>query len=72
MKTFKNSAYFLGEVKTILKINGLSTLLSLASLVLIFFVTLLTLTGWWLSQEVIEGIKNEAEVSVYFKTDLNS
>ena len=39
---------------------------------IIFFVTLLTLTGWWLSQEVIEGIKNEAEVSVYFKTDLNS
>lgn len=72
MKTFKNTGYYLGEVKTILRINGLSTLLSLASLVLIFFVTLLTLTGWWVSQEVIEGIKSEAEVSVYFKKDLNS
>lgn len=71
MKNFKNTLYYLSEVKTILKINGLSTLLSLASLVLIFFVTLLTLTGWWLSHEVIQGIKSEAEVSVYFKKDLN-
>lgn len=72
MKHFKNIAYYFGEVKTILKINGLSTLLSLASLVLIFFVTLLTLTGWWISNVVIEGIKSEAEVSVYFKKDLNA
>lgn len=71
MKMFKNTLYYLGEVKTILKINGLSTLLSLASLVLIFFVTLLTLTGWLFSQEIIESIKSEAEVSVYFNKNLN-
>ncbi len=63
--------YYLGEVKTILKLNGLSSFLSVISLALIFFITTLTLSGWWLSTSFTEALKNEAEISAYYPEGLN-
>ena len=68
IKGFRNFKYYLSEVKTILKLNGISSLLSILSLSLIFFVTALTLTGWQLSTDFAASLKNEAEISAYCST----
>lgn len=67
----KNMGYFLGEVRTILLLNGFSSLLSLVSLILIFFVALLALGGWWVSADFVKALRNEAEISVYYSEALN-
>lgn len=72
IKGFRNFKYYLSEVKTILKLNGISSLLSILSLSLIFFVTALTLTGWQLSTDFAASLKNEAEISAYYPEDLNA
>ena len=70
-KGFKNIAYYISEVKTILKLNGLSSVLSIISLALIFFITALTISGWWMSIRLSDALKAEAEVSAYFPQETN-
>ncbi len=72
IKGIRNFKYYLSEVRTILKLNGISSLLSVLSLSLIFFVTALTLTGWRLSTDFAQALKNEAEISAYYPADLNA
>lgn len=67
----RNTKYYMGEVKTILKLNGLSSFLSVISLALIFFITTLTLTGWWLSTTFTSALEDEAEISAYYPAELN-
>lgn len=70
-KGFRNIAYYISEVKTILKLNGLSSVLSMVSLALIFFITALTISGWWMSVRLSDALKAEAEVSAYFPQETN-
>jgi len=70
-KGLKNTNYYLGEVKTIIKLNGFSSFLSVISLSLIFFITTLTLTGWWLSTTFTNALENEAEISAYYPADIS-
>lgn len=68
-----NMGYFLREVRTIIKLNLMSNIFSLLSIGLIFFILAMVISGWRVSSAVVEAIKDEAEVSVYFyerlKTD---
>ncbi len=68
----KNTGYFLSEVRTIFLLNGFSSVLSLVSLMLIFFVALLALSGWWVSSDFVKALRNEAEISVYYPQTLDS
>ncbi|MFO7636919.1 MAG: permease-like cell division protein FtsX [Clostridia bacterium] len=71
MRNFtRNTGYFLGEVKTIFFLNGLSGILSILSLVFIFFIALLALSGWWISTDLVNALKKEAEISIYYQQDL--
>ena len=71
-KILRNTSYYLSEVKTILKLNGISSFLSVISLALIFFITTLTLSGWWLSTAFTTALESEAEISAYYPEDLNA
>lgn len=60
-----NLSYFIKEAKDIIAQNKLSTLFSLISTALILFVLALVISGWLISNQVIDAIKDEAEISVY-------
>lgn len=70
-KFIKNGGYFLREIKTIFMLNKTSSLLSLVSLTMIFFILMLTVSGWWMSTAWMGLIKDEAEISVYYLNGLN-
>jgi len=61
-----NLGYFFREMKTILRLNGFSGVLSVVSMSLIFFVALLAVTGWWVSSEMVRELRAQAEISVYY------
>jgi len=65
-KLLSNLGYVFQEVKTILRLNGISSLLSLLSLTLIFFVAVLAMSSWQISTSLVEALENEAEISVYY------
>lgn len=66
-----NIGYFLREVKTIIRLNLMSNIFSLLSTGLIFFILAMVVSGWWVSNEVVETIQGEAEVNVYFREGLD-
>jgi len=61
-----NTSYFIKEVKTIIRLNPLSNILSIFSIALVLFILVLVTAGWWISSEAIEIIQKEAEISVFF------
>jgi len=65
-KLLSNLGYVLQEVKTILRLNGISSLLSLVSLTLIFFVAILAMSSWKISTSLVQALEREAEISVYY------
>ena len=65
-KLLSNLGYVFQEVKTILRLNGISSLLSLFSLTLIFFVAILAMSSWQISTSLVQALENEAEISVYY------
>ena len=67
-----NTGYFLKEVKTIIRLNLLSNIFSLLSTGLIFFILAMVISGWWVSNKVVEAIQGEAEVNVYFTEGLDN
>ena len=69
---FKNLGYYLHEVMTIFKLNRNSSILSIISLALIFFIALITVSGWFFSMRFSQVLKDEAEVSVYYEETLNA
>ncbi|SCZ78166.1 cell division protein FtsX [Acidaminobacter hydrogenoformans] len=69
-KPLSNLAFTFREARTILSLSGLSSLLSIISLTLIFFVAILAGSSWWLSSLLVDALKNEAEISVYYAPDL--
>ncbi|KUO78730.1 MAG: hypothetical protein APF81_20255 [Desulfosporosinus sp. BRH_c37] len=65
MKTIINASYFLKEVKTMIRLNLLSNILTLFSTGLIFFILAMILSGWWVSNHVVNVVQGEAEINVY-------
>lgn len=63
---FSNIGYFLKETKTIIQLNFISNIFSIFSIGLIFFILTMMLSAWWVSNEIVNVIQNEAEISVYF------
>jgi cell division transport system permease protein len=66
MKLLHNTGYFLKEVTRIIRLNFLSNLFSVLGTGLILFLLGLMVTGWNISNKVVERLEKEAEVSVYF------
>lgn len=71
-KYFYNIKYFLKETKTIIKLNFISNILTLFSIALILFILSMVISGWWLSNRVVEAIQEEAEVNAYFDENLDN
>lgn len=69
---FRNTGYFIKEVKTIIKLDLLSNLFSIVSLAFIFFMVSMVMSGGLISNEMISSIKNEAEISIYYYEDLST
>lgn len=67
---FYNLGYFFKEAKTIFKVDFLSNIFSIFSIGLIFFILSMIFSGWWVSGEVIDLLKSEAEISVYYNEEL--
>jgi len=65
-KLMSNLGYVFQEVRTILRLNGLSSLLSVISLTLIFFVAILAASSWQISTGLVRALEKEAEISVYY------
>lgn len=61
----KNTGYFLSEAWSIFRINRVSNIFSLLSMTLIFFVLAIVIGGWSISGQVVDAIKDEAEINVY-------
>lgn len=71
MKTFiYNIGYFFKEAKTIFKVDKASNIFSILSIGLILFILALIFSGWWISNETIYLLQEEAEISVYFEEEL--
>ena len=71
MKTFiYNIGYFFKEAKTIFKVDKASNIFSILSIGLILFILALIFSGWWVSNETIYVLQEEAEISVYFEEEL--
>lgn len=68
---YKNTPYFIREARTIFKVDFLSNILSVFSIGLIFFILSLILTGWWISNDIVQVIEQETEISIYFSEDLD-
>ena len=62
---FKNTTYFLNEIKTIFKLNLLSNIFSIISLAFIFLMLSMVISGSWTTKYMINSIEDEAEISVY-------
>ena len=66
MKTlFLNAGYFLKEVRTMIRLNLLSNILTLFSTGLIFFILAMIISGWWVSSHVVNVVQGEAEINIY-------
>ena len=66
MKTIiSNSGYFLREVITMIRVNLASNILTFFSTGLIFFMLAMIISGWWVSNHVVNVVQGEAEISVY-------
>jgi cell division transport system permease protein len=71
MKNFLNNiGYFVREAKTTIRLDLTSNIFSLFSTTLIFFILAMVISGWWMSNQVIEVIQGEAEINAYFDEQL--
>lgn len=71
MKTvLLNSGYFLKEVKTMIRLNFFSNSLTIFSTGLIFFILAMLISGWWVSNHVLNVVQREAEINVYLDEEI--
>lgn len=66
----KNIGYFFKEAKTIFHVDRLSNVLSIFSIGLIFFILSTITTAWWVSHQLVDMLKNEAEINIFFQEDM--
>jgi cell division transport system permease protein len=73
MKTILyNLMYYIKETVNMLRMNLLSNIASLLSTGLILFVLGLVFTGWSISNGLVDRLKEEAEISVYLKENIDN
>ncbi len=65
-----NLNYFFKEAVISIRQNLLNSLFSSISIGLVFFVLAMITASWWASSYVVDIIREEAEISVYFNEDL--
>jgi cell division transport system permease protein len=65
-----NIGYYIRETIAIIRLNFLSNFFSLLSAILVFFILAMVVSLWWLGGYAAEAIQGEAEISVYFSSDL--
>lgn len=70
-KYFYNLGYFLKEVKTLLGLNIGPNAVSLFSTALILFILSMIISGWWVTDEIMKAIQDEAEINIYFDENLD-
>ena len=68
--SFKNMPYFFRETGLMLRQSLLSNFFSLCSTALVFFILAMVLSGWWGGSYMVEAIKNEAEINVYYQAGM--
>ena len=66
-----NMGYFVKEVKTIIKINLLSNIFSVFSTALIFFILAMVISGWRVSNQIVEVLQGESEINIYLDEELS-
>jgi cell division transport system permease protein len=64
-----NTGYFLKEAKKIIRLNWLSNVFSFLSTGLVLFVLAVVVSGWSISNMLVETLQNEAEISAYLDGD---
>lgn len=67
-----NIGYFLREAKTIVRLNLLSNIFSFLSTGLIFFILAMVISGWWISNRIVDAIQGEAEINVYYGESIDN
>lgn len=65
-----NLGYFFREVKTSIRLNSLINLFSTISIGLMLFILGMVISGWWMSNHLIEVISQEAEINVFWDENL--
>ncbi|SMP43132.1 cell division protein FtsX [Anoxynatronum buryatiense] len=70
-RSLVNLGYFIREAFTLLKLNGVSHLLSFVSIALAFFLLSLVVSTWWVSLQIIDTLQQEAEISVFISEDIS-
>lgn len=71
MKTFVyNVRYFFREAKTIFNVDMGSNVFSIFSVGFILFILSMIFSGWLITSDVVEVLKSEAEISVFYEEDI--
>ncbi|HHT64072.1 MAG: cell division protein FtsX [Bacillota bacterium] len=71
MNFFYNAGYYRQEVKNLFLFNRLSHILSLLSIGLIFFLLGLVVSGGWISSRIMQTVRGEAEINVFFDESIS-
>ena len=66
----KNIGYFFKEARTIFQVDRLSNILSIFSIGLIFLILSTITTAWWVSHQLVNMLRDEAEINVFFQEDM--
>lgn len=73
MKSFLyNIGYFFKEAKKIIQLNLLSNVFSFLGTGLILFLLAMVVCGWNVSNQLVEMLQKEAEISAYFNKDMDN
>lgn len=68
---FKNTSYYLSEFSKVFKQSIFSNIFSIISTSLIFLLLSMTISGWWISSRLVDRMKDEAEINIFFIDGLN-
>jgi len=67
-----NIGYFFKEAKKIIQLNLLSNVFSFLGTGLILFLLAMVVCGWNVSNQLVEMLQKEAEISAYFNKDMDN
>ncbi len=71
MKTFiYNVGYFFREARTIFNVDMGSNVFSIFSVGFILFILSMIFSGWLITSDIVEVLKSEAEISVFYEEDI--
>lgn len=71
-KVIFNLGYFVKEAKRTIQMNIVSNIFSFIGTVLILFLLALVVSGWSVSERLIQMLKEEAEISAYYNDSLDT